>query len=119
MRTAIRVFLFILTIWVFDLGIVKAEESAFSKYKASAEILVKAQKLDLLYDLDWRPPKEPKVVVGSGFYKISFGTQENLILTINCFLMAGNDKQFVNFDVLDWKTGKRIGRFADVKFKMD
>lgn len=79
--------------------------------------LIQAQKLDLLYDMDWKPPKEPRVVVGPTFFSIPIDAKEGFVETVNCFLMAGEDR-YINFDVLDYRTGKSLGRYSYGKFKM-
>lgn len=75
--------------------------------------LVGAQTADLLYNLDWKPPQEPLVVVGPTFYRIPFDAKENFVRTINCFLTAGKqDATVVNFDILDYRTNKKVARFS-------
>ena len=80
--------------------------------------LIQAQKLDLLHALDWDPAREPKVVVGPTFSDISIEAKETFIATVNCFLMAGRGDKYINFDVLDWRTGKSIGRYSYGKLEM-
>lgn len=92
-----------------------ADDKRFERCKAK---LIQAQKLDLLYDMDWKPPKEPKVVVGPTFFTIPIDAKEGFVETINCFLMAGESGKYINFDVLDWRTGKSVGRYSYGKFKM-
>lgn len=92
-----------------------ADDARFETCKAK---LIQAQKLDLLYDMDWKPPKEPKVVVGPTFFTIPIDAKEGFVETVNCFLMAGDRGKYINFDVLDWRTGKSVGRYSYGKFKM-
>lgn len=80
--------------------------------------LIQAQKVDLLHDLDWKPPKEPNVVAGPTFFTIPIDAKEGFAETVNCFLMAGESGKYINFDVLDWRTGKSVGRYSYGKFKM-
>ena len=80
--------------------------------------LIQAQKLGVLYDLDWKPPTEPKVIAGKTFFSISIDAKEGFAETVNCFLVAG-DQKFVNFDILSWKTGTSVGRFSYGKFKIN
>lgn len=81
--------------------------------------LKQAQKLDMLYDLDWKLPKEPRVVVGPTFFKVPIDAKEGFIETVNCFLTAGDSGKCVNFDVLHWQTGKAVGRFSNCRFRMN
>lgn len=88
------------------------------KFQQCQKTLIQAQKLGVLYNLDWKPPKEPYVVVGRTFDGLPIDGKENFALTVNCFLMAGK-KQFINFNVLDWRTGKPVGRFSYGQFKVN
>lgn len=81
--------------------------------------LIQAQKLDMLHNLDWKLPKEPKVVVGPTFIQMPIDAKEGFVDTVNCFLMAGESGKCVNFSVLRWQTGKAIGRFSNCRFKMN
>lgn len=80
--------------------------------------LVQAQKLEVLYDMDWNLPKEPRVVAGPTFFNMPFDAKEGFVETANCYLVGGGDK-CVNFNVTHWKTGKAVGRFSNCKFKMN
>ncbi len=90
-----------------------------TRFEGCRNKLIQAQKLDLLHDLDWKPPKEPKVVVGPTFFTIPIDAKQNFINTINCFLVAGEDGKFINFNILEWRNGKRIGKYSYGKLKMD
>lgn len=80
--------------------------------------LKQSQKLEVLHDLDWQPPAEPKVVVGRIFYKIPIDAKQGFAATVNCFLLAGETDKLINFDVLDWQSGKAVGRFHNGRFVM-
>jgi hypothetical protein len=95
---------------------VSADENA--RFEGCRTKLKQAQKLDVLYDLDWKPGREPKVVVGPTFFNMPFDAKENFVRTVNCFLMVGADKA-ISFDVLDYRTGKAVGRFSWGQFKMN
>jgi hypothetical protein len=82
-------------------------------------LLLKSQKLGMLYNFDWKPPSAPKVVVGPTFFTVPIDVKEKFIETVNCFLMGGDRASFINFDVLDWQTGKAVGRFSYGHFKMN
>ena len=83
--------------------------------------LTAAQKLGVLHDLDWKPPSEPYVVAGPTFMPMAIKDKKAFILSVNCFLTAGigETDQYLSFDVLDWQTGKPIGRFSWGDFAMN
>ena len=95
------------------------EAETDNEFNNCKEKLVAAQKLDVLYDLDWKPPKEPKVVVGPTFSQLPIDGKEGFVETVNCFLNAGKKTQYINFNVLDWRTGKKVGRYSYGKLDMD
>jgi hypothetical protein len=79
------------------------------------------QKLGGLYDLDWTPTlrtPEPRVVVGPTFLSLPIDAKQAFVENVNCFLMAGRNK-YVNFDVLHWQTGNRVGRYSYGKYRHD
>lgn len=78
-----------------------------------------AKKLDVLYDLDWKPPKDPYVVVGRTFFTIPIDAKEGFVETLGCFLSAGDPSIRSNFDILDWRNGKKVGRFSSGKLRME
>jgi len=91
--------------------------SADSEFEACRNKLVAAQKLDVLHDLQWTGKKPPRVVAGRTFFTIPIDAKEGFAETVNCFLMAGDRDKFVNFDILDWRTGKPVGSFTYGKYK--
>lgn len=93
----------------------RADNARFDECRAK---LVKAQKLEVLYAFDWKPPKAPYVVAGATFMSMPIDAKEGFAETVNCFLMAG-DSGCINFDVLHWQTGKAIGRFKNCRFSMN
>ena len=90
-----------------------------SRFAECQDKLRKAQELKVLYNLDWKPPREPLVVVGPTFFTIPFDAKEGFVATVNCLLMAGDESKMVNFDILDWRTNKSIGRFSYGKLTME
>lgn len=112
--TSIMLLLFVSSTYLID--IISADEKKFEECRQK---LIKAKELDVLYDLDWKLPNEPKVIVGPTFFNLPFDAKENFVFTVNCFLMAGDEDKFVDFNLLDWKSNKRVGRFSRGKFKMD
>ncbi|KKM67991.1 hypothetical protein LCGC14_1465510 [marine sediment metagenome] len=87
------------------------------KEEACRRKLVKAQELGMLYDLDWKPPKEPRVVVGKTFFRVAIDAKEGFAETLNCFLMGGDNK-YINFNLIHWRTGKKVGRWSYGRLKM-
>lgn len=89
-----------------------------ARFEGCRTKLIAAQKLDLLHALDWKPPKEPYVVVGPTFSDIAIDAKQGFAETVNCFLMAGDEGKLVNFDLLDWRTGNAVARYANGKLKV-
>jgi hypothetical protein len=90
---------------------------AEKRFEDCREKLKKAQQLEVLYNLEWNRAI-PKVVVGPTFYFIAIDAKEGFADTVNCFLMVGESK-YLNFDLLDWQTGKRVARYSAGRLKMD
>ena len=90
-----------------------------SRFAECQDKLRKAQELEVLYNLDWKPPREPLVVVGPTFFTIPFDAKEGFVTTVNCLLMAGDESKMVNFDLLDWRTNKSVGRFSYGKLTIE
>jgi hypothetical protein len=99
-----------ITIAAVCLMVAQAHASTDARLEQCRSKLKTAQKLDLLYGLDWNGRAEPKVTVGPTFFKIPIDAKEGFAETVNCFVMAGQDK-FISFDLLDYRTGKPVGRF--------
>ena len=100
-------------------GSVWADAGSETRFEDCRSKLIQAQKLDVLYNLEWESPREPKVVVGPTFFSMAIDAKEGFVETVNCFLMAGESGRCVNFNVLHWQTGKAAGRFANCRFKMN
>jgi hypothetical protein len=96
-----------------------ADSQSDAAFAACKTKLQKANELGVLYAFDWKPPKEPYVVVGRTFFGIAMDAKEGFAETLNCFLMAGESGKCVNFDVLHWQTGKAVGRFRNCKLKIN
>jgi hypothetical protein len=89
-----------------------------AEFEACREKLVKAQQIDLLYDMKWDKGKLPYIVVGSTFFTIPFDAKEGFAKTISCFLTAGDADKCINFALLDYRTNKPIADFKNCKLKM-
>ncbi len=87
-----------------------------ARFKACRAKLKKAHSLDLLYDLNLEGGY-PRVIAGPTFFQIPIDAKQGFAETVNCFLTAGDNK-FVNFEILDWRTGKAIGRYHWGRFEM-
>ena len=90
---------------------------ANKRFEECREKLKKAQQLEVLYDLEWKRAM-PKVVVGPTFYSIPIDAKQGFADTVNCFLMTGKSN-YIDFDLLDWQTGKLVARYSLGRLKMD
>lgn len=91
-----------------------ANDQQFEKCRSK---LIQAQKLGVLQDLSWNGKSSPRVIVGPTFSRMRIDGKEGFAETVNCFLMAGDTKSFINFDVLDGFTGKPIGSYSYGRYK--
>jgi hypothetical protein len=80
--------------------------------------LKQAKKLDVLYDLDWQHGSTPRVVAGPTFFTIPIDAKEGFADTVNCFLMAGEGGA-INFNILDWRTGKVAAKYSLGRLEME
>jgi hypothetical protein len=100
-----------------------AASGAFAKdekrFNECRNKLKKLHEVDVLYDLSWNVPQDPRVVVGQTFYRVSYDAKQNFATTVNCFLMAGDSGKYVNFELIDWRTGNAVGRYAYGKLQMN
>ena len=71
----------------------------------------------MLYDLDWKLPRKPYVVVGPQFLAVPIDAKSGFAETVNCFLTAGKADYCVDFDLLHWNSGRTIGRFANCRYR--
>ncbi len=95
----------------------KEKAVAEKRFNECKKKLIAAQKLGVLYDMDWQPPREPRIVVGPTFVEMPIDAKEGFVETVNCFLMAGTTDH-INFDALHWQTGRAIGRYSWGSFEM-
>ena len=112
---AIRVFLTLICL-VFTTQAISDDDKRFEECRAK---LIKAQKLDLLYNMDWKKGTEPLVVVGPTFYSVPFDAKEGFAKTLNCFFMGGDISKYISFDLRDWRTNKKIARYSYGKLKVE
>lgn len=89
------------------------------RFEACRSKLKKAKQLDVLYDLSWQLPREPRVLVGPTFFNIPVDAKEGFADTVNCFLAAGASDKCVNFNLLDWRTGNAIARYSSCRLKVN
>jgi hypothetical protein len=59
------------------------------------------------------------VVVGPTFFNIPIDAKQVFADTVNCFLTAGQSDKHISFDLLDWRTGKAVGRYKYGQVEMD
>lgn len=86
------------------------------RFEQCRQKLIQAQKLDVLHDLDWKPGKMPKVVVGPTFAQLPFETKQAFAETVNCFLMGGEAK-YIQFDVMEYLNHRVVGTWSLGRFK--
>lgn len=77
--------------------------------------LKQAQKLEVLYDLQWKG-STAHVVAGPTYYKIPFDAKEGFAETVNCFLLAGKSG-CLTFEIKHYLSGKATDRFHMCKLK--
>jgi len=87
------------------------------RFEECRKKLKMAEKLEVLYDLEWKQAM-PTVVVGPTFYSIPIDAKQGFADTVNCFLMTGKSN-YIDFDLLDWQTGKRVAQYSMGSLKMD
>ena len=78
--------------------------------------LKRANQLEVLYDLDWKPRKMPQVVAGRTYFTMPFDAKEGFAETVNCFLVGGKD-QCIDFEIKHWQTGKAVDKWSYCRLK--
>lgn len=76
----------------------------------------KAKRLDLLYDLKL-DGEIPRVVAGPTFFAVPIDAKQGFADTVNCFLTIGQPL-YINFEILDYQTGKSVGSYRNGELKM-
>lgn len=79
------------------------------------EKLKAAQKLEVLYDLQWKGAT-PYIVAGPTYYKIPFDAKEGFAEAVNCFMLAGKGG-CLTFDIKHYQTGKATERYHLCKLR--
>lgn len=80
--------------------------------------LKSAQKLDVLYAMEWKKGQQPHVVAGRTYYQMPFDGKEGFADTVNCFLTGGdNPRSCINFDIKHWQTGKASETYRFCRLK--
>lgn len=77
--------------------------------------LKQAQKLEVLYDLQWKGPRL-HVVAGPTYYRMPFDAKEGFADTVNCFAMVGKSG-CLSFNILHWRSGKATDSYSACKLK--
>lgn len=97
----------------------KIDPAAAKRFEACKAKLKKTSG-DMLNDLSWKGGGlPPRVVVGPTFFAVDFKTKQGFADTVNCFLMAGDESRFINFDLLDWKDEKVVATYYAGHLKME
>jgi hypothetical protein len=75
--------------------------------------------LSVLYQLQWKSGHViPKALVGPTFYSLPIDGKQAFADTINCYLLQGAP-EYIEIEMLDWRTGKRVARYSWGKLKME
>lgn len=114
MDKILKVFALFIVFAGFSSSSFAANEARFNQCRSK---LVMAQKLGLLEGLDYKNTP-PSVTVGKTFYNLPFDAKTGFIEEVNCFLNQG-DPTYINFNIIDWRTGKKIGQYSWGKLKLD
>lgn len=121
MRTTISVFVLVGLV-LFAIGEIQcgqANAQLEKQFESARQKLIKAQKLEVLYALEWKSAREPRVVAGPTFFQMPIDGKEGFVETVNLYLVGGDKGSCVDFDVLHWQTGKAVGRFSRCRFTMN
>jgi hypothetical protein len=86
-----------------------------AKLETCRKTLKESQKLEVLYDLQWKGPTL-HVVAGPTYYKIPFDAKWGFADAVNCFAMAGKNS-CLTFEIKHWLTGKATDRYHMCKLK--
>lgn len=78
--------------------------------------LNEARDLGVLHDLDYKPGKTPKVVVGPTFLQLPFEAKEGFAATVNCFLLGGTGGS-IGFDLVEFQNHRVVGTWSYGRFK--
>lgn len=104
--------------WVMHGTVFAVANASEAEFQQCRDKLLKAQKIDLLYDMKWEKGMLPYVVVGPTFFTIPFDAKEGFASTVNCFLMAGEPDKCIAFELLDYRTNKPIAYFRNCRLKI-
>jgi hypothetical protein len=88
------------------------------RFEVCRKKLVLSQKLGILHALDWKPPKQPYIVVGKTFFDMPIDAKEGFADALNCFFSAGDTGQCVELIILHWQTGNVAARWSGCKLKV-
>lgn len=106
------------TVFIMHGAISSAASADEAKFQECRGKLIKAQQIDLLYDMKWDKGKLPYVVVGPTFFTIPFDAKEGFAKTLSCFLTAGNTSECMTFDLLDYRTNNSVATFRNCTLKV-
>jgi hypothetical protein len=97
----------------------KSEASDDKRFEQCRTKLIKAQKLGVVYDIQWDGKTYPRVMVGPTFFNMALDAKQGFADTLNCFFMVGEHGKYIEIEFLDWRTGKSIGRYSYGRVEMD
>lgn len=88
-----------------------------ARLEACRAKLKAAQKLEVLYDLQWEKGRGPRVLAGPTYRRLPLDAKEGFAETLNCFLTAGEAGKCMNFDIRDFRSGAVLHTFRNCRLK--
>ena len=79
-----------------------------ARFEMCQAFVLKANKAGIV-NVQWTKVL-PTVTVGPTYYLISFEEKQELADNVNCMVMAG-EKNYIDFALLDWRTGKPVAQY--------
>ena len=89
------------------------------EFEACRKKMVKAQKLEVLYDIQLK--SEAKIYVGPTFFTIPIDAKQGFADTANCLLSGGETGKkavCVPMTFYHWQTGKAVAEYSMCKLTM-
>jgi len=99
-------------------GLVLAEGDS-ARFETCRAKLKAATEIGFLRNLEVEGQTVPRVTVSPTWDNVDFDVKQGLVETVNCFLMTGKTDRFINLDVIDSRTNKRIARYRSGQLSVD
>jgi len=88
------------------------------KFDECRRTLLDAKHNDILFGLEWERGKAPKIVIGPRFLTIETEDRKRFADSVNCFLAGGRRRYSIDFELVDWKTGRVVAHYRLGKLHM-